>query len=46
MKKVVGVATVLFLMGLSAVFAVAGTNGTQRIGIGPISRSMGGTGIA
>lgn len=46
MKNVLGVATILFLMGLSAVFAVAGTNGTQLIGIGPISRSMGGTGIA
>ncbi len=46
MMKLLGIASAFFLLGLSAVIAVAGTNGTQLLGIGPVSRSMGGTGIA
>jgi long-chain fatty acid transport protein len=45
MKKFILLASVLFVTALSLTPALA-TNGDNLIGIGPISRSMGGVGIA
>ena len=45
MRKTIAIITV-FALALTAAPAVLATNGTNLIGIGPISRAMGGAGVA